>query len=331
MGAPPWSAATVVSATEAHATETPAADNIAFVFVKPHACTPAMLELVVQRLHERGVEVVRSGHVNGAEVDARGIIDSHYASIARIGMERDVLKIAIGVKEAQSFFAGYDKRYDDALAEGSVHSAATAIEAMDVNPSELLERCLAAGYVKLRSGLYCAKLCDHAGRALYVLNGFYARMREKFVAQGVVVNWFVVRFDSSRLSWRDFRREVIGATNPPDAVDGSLRAEGLKRWEELGFAAEPNYQDNGVHASASPLEALRERVIWLGDDPATDPFGASLREQGMHEDLVRALIEDPAITVGGGGKPSSAFDCLEDVDTPEALKALLTCSVVASD
>ena len=35
------------------------------------------------------------------------------------------------------------------------------------------------------------------------------------------------------------------------------------RWEELGLAAVPFGADNGVHASASPVEAAFERATWL--------------------------------------------------------------------
>ncbi|CAE7591032.1 AGM1, partial [Symbiodinium natans] len=96
--------------------------------------------------------------------------------------------------------------------------------------------------------------------------------------------------------WTRFRSEVIGATNPEDAVSGSLRARIRDEWNDLGLLAETNYQDNGVHASASPLEALRERQVWLGDDVTSDAFGQRVAERssvGLQE-----LVGNCSIALG---------------------------------
>lgn len=54
------------------------------------------------------------------------------------------------------------------------------------------------------------------------------------------------------------------AADPTQAVAGSLRRQILDNWKELGLQSEPNVGDNGVHASASPFEALAERMNWVG-------------------------------------------------------------------
>ncbi|CAE7809428.1 AGM1, partial [Symbiodinium sp. CCMP2592] len=249
-----------------------APDNVALVFVKPHACTPQVLEMLPRFLEGRGVEVLRSGSVAAEEIEAEGIIDQHYEAIAKIGMARNLDSLGLGNDEAAKFEKGYGRSLSDAMSAGEVCSAVTAMEILQVEPGELLQRCLDAGYEKLRSGLYCAKLGGGETGQLFVLNGFYARMREKFTKAGVVVHWHVVGFDSAKLPWMKFRSEVIGATNPVDAVTGSLRARIRDEWKDLGLAAETNYQDNGVHASASPLESLRERQVWLGEDVSVDAF-----------------------------------------------------------
>ena len=43
-----------------------------------------------------------------------------------------------------------------------------------------------------------------------------------------------------------------------------------EQWKELGLKSEPNVGDNGVHASASPLEGLAERMNWVGAKLQTD-------------------------------------------------------------
>ena len=49
----------------------------------------------------------------------------------------------------------------------------------------------------------------------------------------------------------------------------------------LGFAAEPNTGTNGVHASASPFEALAERANWLGMPLESDSFGRAMLATGV--------------------------------------------------
>lgn len=302
-------------------------DNVALVFIKPHANTPAALAAVPRFLQDHGVVVERQGSVTAKEILEKGIIDAHYASIAKVGMARDMTALGLSTSAAEKFQAAYGKSIADATAAGQLHSAATALEALHVTPGELLSRCLAAGYEKIASGLYVARLEGPDAQPAYVLNGFYARMREKFVVPGVVVHWFVVRFSPKGMPWKTFRSDIVGATNPKDAAAGSLRAKFRDEWQALGLREETNYQDNAVHSSAGPLEALRERVIWLGEDPIADPFGAALASRGLSDQLYR-LVDNPAIKLADG-REGRAFDLLEDVDTSEALALLAACAIAA--
>lgn len=290
------------------------------MFVKPHAAAEAALQLVPDFLQQHGIRVLRSGHMDGTEILDRGIIDAHYAAIAGVGMLADMQDLRLSPEASERFSSGFGDSVEEAVARGEVYSAATAMAALGVSASELLDRCLAKGYEKLGPGLYAARLETPDGRPAYIFNGFYSRLREKYVTAKAKVHWFVVSFDATALSWSDFRGKVIGSTNPRDAPPGSLRAKFLESWQALGLDAEPDVQDNGVHASAGPLEALRERNIWLGDDPVRDPLGAALhaRSEG---DLVSKLCENPVLDLGDGRR-GTAFDLLEDMDTQDALVAL---------
>lgn len=59
--------------------------------------------------------------------------------------------------------------------------------------------------------------------------------------------------------------QVLGSTDPVIAAEGSLRKSIFTDWKKMGLASEPNVGDNGVHASASPFEALCERLNWVGE------------------------------------------------------------------
>ena len=60
-------------------------------------------------------------------------------------------------------------------------------------------------------------------------------------------------------------------------------------WQSLGLKSEPNTGDNGVHASASPFEALAERTNWLGATIEGDSFGRAMLAKGVPLAMIKAL------------------------------------------
>jgi nucleoside diphosphate kinase len=52
--------------------------NTAFVFAKPHANTPAVLEVIRTKFAEQGIKVLKEGVVTGEEMKSKGVHDQHY-------------------------------------------------------------------------------------------------------------------------------------------------------------------------------------------------------------------------------------------------------------
>ena len=71
----------------------------------------------------------------------------------------------------------------------------------------------------------------------------------KGTTPGATAVWFVVAWAEEDLTWADFRAKVIGG----------LRVAILRDWQALGLSS----SENGVHASAGPLEGLAERLDGL--------------------------------------------------------------------
>ena len=128
-------------------------------------------------------------------------------------------------------------------------------------------------------------------------------------------------WNPAELTWEDFRGKVLGATDPSQAAEDSLRRTILDRYEALGLTSKPNTGDNGVHGSASPLEALAERVNWTGAKVQFDYFGAALEAAGIPAETVAAWAEDPQVELPWGGK-GSLFDAVEDLDSEESIRTL---------
>lgn len=69
---------------------------------------------------------------------------------------------------------------------------------------------------------YCGQI-DHDGKKYFVMNGFYMSMRSKYTAAPAKIQYYLVEWSPSKLSWNDFRGKVLGDTDPVSAGEGSLR------------------------------------------------------------------------------------------------------------
>ena len=69
----------------------------------------------------------------------------------------------------------------------------------------------------------------------------------------------------------------------------------IQEWEKFGLKAVPNVGDNGVHASASPFEALAEQMNWLQKSIESVPFGKAMLDAGISADTIAAWSVDPQV------------------------------------
>jgi hypothetical protein len=84
---------------------------------------------------------------------------------------------------------------------------------------------------------------------------------------------------------------------------------------------------NGCHASAGPLEGLKERLVWAARDTAysdggiaADGFGAQLLASGVPAATLRRwLAENPVVRAPGGVGPGKVFDLTEGMDSATVL------------
>ena len=301
----------------------------AFVFVKPHACTDKVIDLVKSKFSEVGISILSEGDIDGATIDENKYIDQHYYAIAS---KATIMKPnELNVPKAK-FSETFGEEWDDVLAADppKVLNALDACKFLEVDADTMDARWgeakAAKRIVKFGGGFYCAKVEVEGKDPLYTLNAFFMSMRSKFTNPDVKIHYFAVEFDAAQLAWADFRGKVLGPTDPAAAPADSLRGKINSDWEALGLAAPPNVGDNGVHASASPFEGLAEKMNWLKLDPAEDTFAKALLDAGVSMDMLKAWTVDPQVVLpGGDGKKGSLFDQLEDMDfTPavEKCKAL---------
>jgi len=294
-----------------------AATSQAFVFIKPHAVTPNVRKLVEARFESEGFTIESQGAISAEKIDKEMLIDTHYGAIAARAMKQKPAELAVTQKAQEEFQKAFGLSWQDALSQGLVYNLVDGAGKLGCNYSELGDKydTLQKGVtmIKFGGGFYCGKL-----EGIYVINGFYARMRSQFTVPGESIHYYLVSWPSEKLSWENFRSELLGATDPKAASANSMRHAIYQRWRELQLASEPNTGNNGLHASASPFEALAERANWLGADIETDYFGKAMLAMGVPLSSIKAWSDDPAVSFNG--KRQSLFDLLEDLDGRDCLQ-----------
>ena len=234
------------------------------MFIKPHAVTEPTKALVKEEFAARGITVVTEGELTSEVIDAKQLIDQHYYAIAS---KATILKPAQLNVPADKFKAKFGVEWADALASGQVLNAADGCKALGVDSEGLNELWGAASkqkkLVKFGGGFYCGQIDVPGKKPFYIFNAFFMSMRSQFTEPGKSIYYYVVEWDAADLSWDSFRNEVLGPTNPADAPATSLRGMIMDKYQALGLASKPYTGENGVHASASPFEALAERMNWL--------------------------------------------------------------------
>lgn len=290
--------------------------NAAFVFVKPHAVNPKVIALVKEKFAACGIKVTGEGTFDAATIDKNGYIDNHYGAIANKAVQVTPDTLNVPPKGKADFEKMFGVKWDDVIAQGKVYNAKDACEKLGIDGMGLdkewskLKR--GTNLVKFGGGFYAGKVGD-----IWVMNGFYMSMRSDYCTPPASIAWMTVEWPAGALSWEDFRGEVLGATNPSEAPVGSVRRTILDDYKKLGLKDKPDTGNNGVHASASPFEALAERMNWTGANMEDDIFGSAMLAAGIPASVIGAWTKDPQVEYEG--KKASLFDLLEDMNASDCL------------
>jgi len=298
--------------------------HTAFVFIKPHAVTDKVKTLVKDKLTEGGLTIKSEGAIKAEVIDKKKLIDIHYGAIAAKAVMKKPSELTVQDKAQAEFEKQFGVAWSKVMEDGLVFNAMDGAKKLGISPDELGKKydALKKGetIIKFGGGFYCGKV-----DSIYVINGFYMNMRSKFTAPGTSIYYYEVEWPVDKMKWEDFRGKFLGPTDPAQAPAGSLRNLIYKDWSDLGLKAQPDTGDNGVHASASPFEALAERCNWLRANLNKDPFGKALLASGLTYGMAKKWFEDPALEFEGGKK--SVFDMLEDLDAGDCLKK---CKAIAA-
>ncbi|CCW60139.1 unnamed protein product [Phytomonas sp. EM1] len=308
------------------------ARNTALLLVKPSAFTPRALLAIWQCILAHNIAGLRmedEDDIDAIQIQASNLVDRHYRTIAYYAGDCPLYDIPLDTETLERFQQGYGISWADAVAGGLVWSATNLLQFLTwVTPSDLYELWSAQPCkIKLTSGAYVAKLSigpkDDA-TCYYVVNGFYPYLRNLFLSPGSKTKCYIISWPETALSWSSFRKDVIGCTDPSKAPSNSLRGMLYRDWKDLDLAQQPSSTENGVHASASPLEAMIEEHLWLGTPLGRCCCSALMRKRfGLSPATWLSWASNPHIRIDGGPRSTRVFDVMENKNTHEFLLAAL--------
>eukprot|EP00931_Biecheleriopsis_adriatica_P038098 TRINITY_DN2184_c0_g1_i1.p1 TRINITY_DN2184_c0_g1~~TRINITY_DN2184_c0_g1_i1.p1 ORF type:complete len:1777 (-),score=465.99 TRINITY_DN2184_c0_g1_i1:6-5336(-) len=286
--------------------------NQAIVLIKPSALNKETERFVQSFLTSNKISVLKKGTTSTKELKEKNFFDKQYRQLAEYakGLPGNFQVSAEGQERFQA-------KFGVALTVSELLGAESAAAKLGITAEELFQLWQNSEAVKLAPSLYVDRLTSQSG-SVFVVNGFIPQWRELFVSRGEALAWFLVEFDPSQVSWQRFRADILGTTNPAKASKESIRGQLFEHWKELGLAAQPNMLDNGVHFSAGPLEALRERMLWTGATLEDDFMGRLLLTSGVPRTILESWLENSNVedwTVGAVTRAGPVFACTEDSDT----------------
>lgn len=283
--------------------------NKSMLFVKPHANTNEVRDVIVGFLAERNYKIVDQGSVAGEEL--RECVDKQFADAGKKALVLSPHECSLSSISMMAFEQKFQISWSVAVRKQLVQNAHEACHILAVNAGELgsawLESVRQNKVVKLGRDFFCGYIDMLPNKSpLFVINGHFLSMRDEYRAPTASVHYYCVEWDNAVTAWKDFRRKVIGRGDPTNAYPGSLREVLSARWQELGLSGPLDSVSPGVSASVSAFEAYVESALWPKDKKLCGLFGNELVKAGVLPDVLR----DWASNVSVKGKP--VFDHMED-------------------
>lgn len=307
---------------EIFSSDAPVGKNEFLFFIKPEITCPSekiqlnkILPLIEQKLSDFGMTIHNVKVLSANYLKEYNIIAQHYGVINKIATDA-VANMSEGAKEK------FQQIFGLAVSEAKVLGGIQFLEQYpDFNPNSidfLLQNIKAE---KLAGGTYCAKI-KMDNDVVYLVNGFHPRQLEQFTAKSRSI---VVMTLSSDLDWKTARTQFIGATNPEQAAEGSLRRSFLEQKDALGLD-EVSQGMNGVHLSAGPVEGLVELKRYNSDfskeaeKAFTDFSFGKMLEENFDATQFEKIVNNENVMVDG--KSTSIFDLTEEMNASDAIEII---------
>lgn len=273
----------------------------AVIFLKPEGTyNPACISAVAERLLRERINIVQVVKYTGAHIRERGLFEQHYLGPREIALRYPPELDPDEQRKMQRFYVDHWDRYFPGTEPPTVQEIIPALRLLEApyhlsseEVSELWERGRHPdlfwnerpnGLNKIGFQKSVFPVVDHRideRQPRLILNGYvpgYQKLLEEPSDEVRVVCFWV----ATERDWDPIRDHVLGGDSNPEACEpGSLRRQAYEN--PLAFGVAPpntiNGQQNLLHASATPLEGVREISLWFDaaiDDTYLGAFLAKL-------------------------------------------------------
>jgi hypothetical protein len=223
-------------------------------------------------------------------------------------------ELALSDEAKSRFETEFGKNWEAEVGVGRIMGNSRILDAKGITEKELFllwnREFSRKKTLKLQDGVIMARLEE---LDCYCINAFYPAMEANFYDPATVIDYYVVDFDPGQVSWKAFRKDILGVTDASRAVPTSFRGQ--------LYAAHPvEYpgRDNFVHGSAGPLEGFIERTIHEpGFDMMTNPVGQYLANRDVTLERFQQWKSTQSTARLG-----ALFDATEEQNTAEVLDIL---------
>mmetsp|Transcript_24274 Transcript_24274/g.31605 ORF Transcript_24274/g.31605 Transcript_24274/m.31605 type:complete len:450 (+) Transcript_24274:60-1409(+) len=302
--------------------------QVCFMYIKPHCHGLKGIEKVIIDLFKAfQITILEKGSITGKKIDANDIVDIHYAKLSARATVLDPKHCLLPAVGQAAFQMTFGISWASALEDGSIYSASDAAVFLGVDGvalASLWREIPSKEIVKLDQGFYCGKIMTGIN-TIYVINGFYLELRQTYV-NVPKLTWFSLKLPDS-MSWTKFIKQVVGSPDSSTSPEASIRKVLFDKFSNSSSSNQTfNEHLNFVHVSASPLEAVFERMNWMDqDDYSKDHFGSQLLETGVTSTTLQHWSSDPDVIFEGSHQ--SVFNLHEGLDSQPCLKKALAVSL----
>lgn len=307
--------------------------NVCFVYIKPNANTSEVRDLVHDTLldyinpyDDGSGRIIAEYNISSEIIQQRRLVDLQFRTLSRHAMEVSGANVRIS---SSAFEHAFGEELQLVKREKRIFNAREALSALACDPLGLeqawreAEEDSSKGKIRcFGDDLFCGNLYLN-GQNVYVINGFYMATRNEYVKAETSIHAYVIQWSPEFLSWKDFMSKVIGAEDPTRAEFGSLRQIIHSKYKELHLDSVPTEIHNVIHASASPLEGLSERMNWCSKKVHQDEYGRILLGRGIPESHINNWISGIEVAdAENTGKITSIFNIVKYTDAKECAEKL---------
>lgn len=287
--------------------------NVAMIYIKPDANTPAAQQAVRSWLEKKGFRVVKEAGVDANAMQYNAYkFEKQYSVISKRAVHTDPANVSLTAAAFVRFQKKFGLSWAVAISQNRVKNAASACEYLEMDVVTFTRAWMKSMqknlYLQFGRGLCIGYIDNVEGKdAIFVINGFYFGMRSEYEAAGARLHCFSVEFDADSISWTAFRNNILGSSDPLKAHPDSLRRHVAVMAKSLELRHEPSVLHNCVHGSSSAFEAIAEHALWLGAPMTSIPFANRLLSSGIPGAVIKEWLDNPIV------KGRRVFDHMENL------------------